>query len=111
MMTKISFYLDENIDHDVARGLRTRAIDVLTTSEAGNRGFTDREHLSFALEAKRVIVTSDEDFLILHSQGVEHAGIVYFKQQSRTIKQILRGLFIVHTELNTEDMTNRVEYL
>ena len=110
-MTKICFYLDENIDHDVARGLRTRSIDVLTTPEAGSMGFSDEEHLRFALEAKRVIVTSDEDFLILHSQGIEHAGIVYFKQQSHTIKQVLRRLFIIHTELTQKDMMNHVEFL
>lgn len=110
-MTDIRFYLDENVDHDIARGLRTRSIEVLTTAEAGTRGFSDEEHLAFALQEKLVIITSDEDFLILHSQNIEHAGIVYFKQQSRTLKHVLRGLFLIYTELTQEDMLNWVEFL
>ena len=78
---------------------------------SGTRGLGDEEHLAFALQERRVIITSDDDFLVLHSQNVEHAGIAYFKQQTRTLKQVLRGLFIIHRELTQDDMMNWIEYL
>jgi hypothetical protein len=37
----IRFYLDENITNEIAEGLRTLGIDVLTTSEAEKMGASD----------------------------------------------------------------------
>ena len=91
-MNDIRFYLDENMNHDIARALRGRGIDVMTTAEADNIGATDEQQLAFAREENRVIVTQDEDFLILDSQQMPHAGIAYYKQHSRTIKEVVRGL-------------------
>ena len=107
--TEIRFYLDENVDNQVAKGLRTRKIDVLTTAEADHIGWKDEQHLAFALEERRVIVTQDRDFLRLDTQGLPHAGIVYYKPQTRMLKQILRGLILICEVLEPEDMENRVE--
>lgn len=49
MTSKLRFYLDENVDHDVANGLRTQDIDVVTTPEVGNMGLSDEEYIAFAL--------------------------------------------------------------
>jgi predicted nuclease of predicted toxin-antitoxin system len=78
-MTRIKFYLDENVANAVAEVLRTRDIDVLTTPEAGRQSLPDEDHLAFALLQQRVLVTQDEDFLILASKTTEHAGIAYYK--------------------------------
>jgi hypothetical protein len=43
-MERISFYLDEHIHGAVAEGLRRRGVNVLTVSEAGRNGLSDREH-------------------------------------------------------------------
>ncbi|MFN8450493.1 MAG: DUF5615 family PIN-like protein [Anaerolineae bacterium] len=111
MTTKIRFYLDENVDKQIARGLRTRDIDVLTTGEADHIGWTDEEHLAFARAERRVIVTQDSDFLRLHAQGHPHAGIVYYKAQTRTLKQILRGLIMIFEILLPDDMEKHIEHL
>ncbi len=111
MTDKLRFYLDENIANAIAEGLRTQNIDVLTTPEAGNRGLSDVEHVAFALAQQRVIVTRDEDFLILASQQIEHAGIAYYKHGTRTIKQILAKLIALHKQFSPEDMLNHVEFL
>ena len=111
MPTEIRFYLDENADNQIAKGLRANRIDVLTTAEAGHIGWTDEEHLDFALAEKRVIFTQDRDFLRLHAQRRQHAGIVYCKQRTRTIKQILRGLILIYEILTPEDMQNNIEHL
>lgn len=82
-MTEIKFYLDENVANAVANGLRHRNINVLTTPEAGNIGADDKTQLQFALSEERVMVTQDDDMLRLASDDVEHAGITYYKPQTR----------------------------
>jgi predicted nuclease of predicted toxin-antitoxin system len=108
---RIRFYLDENVDKQVAVGLRTRGVDVQTPSAAGNLGREDQEHLVYARDEGRVIITQDADFLRLHAQGQHHAGIVYYKPQTRTIKQILRRLLLIYEVLQSEDMQDHIEYL
>jgi hypothetical protein len=110
-VSNIRFYLDENIANAVAEGLRTKSIDVLTTPEAGNMGKTDPEHLAFALAQNRVLVTQDDDFLTLVSVGIAHAGIAYYKPQTRIVKEILHGLFTLYDNSSQEDMRNLVRYL
>jgi predicted nuclease of predicted toxin-antitoxin system len=67
--------------------------------------------VAFALAEKRVIVTSDEDFLVLASQGVEHARIAYYKQHTRTVKEVLRGLKLLCDDSSQEEMANLVRFL
>ncbi len=111
MPDKIRFYLDENIANEVANGLRNYAIDVITTPEAGHIGFSDEQHLEFALAENRVFVTEDEDFLMLHNAGVAHAGISYYKHRSRSVKEVIRGLVLIFEVLIPDEMLNHVEYL
>lgn len=74
-------------------------------------GLSDAEHLAYALVQGQVIITQDSDFIILASQGMAHAGIVDFKPQSRTTRQIIRELLRLYEQLSAEDMLNRVEYV
>jgi len=71
-----------------------RGVDVLTVTEAALLGATDEVHLQFAKEQRRVIFTQDDDFLRLHSQGIEHVGIVYAPQQT-PIGTIVSGLMSI----------------
>jgi predicted nuclease of predicted toxin-antitoxin system len=110
-MNDIRYYFDENMDHDIAKALRGRGIDVLTTAEAGNAGADDKTQLAFSLAEKRVVVTQDEDFLILDSENTPHSGIAYYKHRSRTTKEIIRGLVLIYEILTPDDMANHVEFL
>lgn len=58
-----------------------------------------------------MIVTQDKDFLVLASQGILHAGIVYYKARTRTVKQILKGLFLLHHKHSAEQMHNHIEFI
>lgn len=109
-MSEIRFYFDENIANEVAEGLRTKKITTLTTPEADHMGWSDEEHLVFAREEKWVLVTQDDDLLTL-ARKIEHGGIAYYKPQTRSVKQILQGLFALHRELSQEDMQNSVRFL
>lgn len=107
----IAFHLDENIPPAVAGALRHRGINVTTTSDAGLDGAEDREHLAYATDAGRVVVTQDVDFLVLHSEGVDQARIAYWRSRTRSIGDALRRLVLIHAALSPEEMKNRVEYL
>jgi uncharacterized protein with PIN domain len=110
MSAKIKFYTDENVPNIIAKGLRLRGIDILTTPEAGRRGVSDEEHVGFASREGRVIFTQDADFLRLHAKGVRHSGIVYAHQRT-PISDIMHGLILIYQLLDAPDMENHVEFL
>lgn len=49
--------------------------------------------------------------LTLASSGIEHAGLAYYKPQTRSIKQIIQGLLLIYDVLLPEDILNHIEYL
>lgn len=110
-MPQIRFYLDEHVPAAVCKSLRRRGIDVLTVHEVGRSGLPDDAQLAFALQAERVMVTFDSDFIALAAQGVEHAGIAYAKPGIRTVGELVRALLVIHGALEPIDMIGHVEYL
>ena len=109
-MGSIRFYTDEHIARAIVRGLRQRGVDVLTVSEAGMLGASDKDHLAKAREENRVVFTQDDDFLRLAAAGAEHTGIVYASQDT-SITQIVYGLMLIHQVLEPEEMIGHIEYL
>ncbi|MFO8035166.1 MAG: DUF5615 family PIN-like protein [Anaerolineales bacterium] len=109
-MSRIRFYVDEHMGRSVVDGLRRRGIDVLTTVEAEMRGASDGSQLALASAQQRVLVTRDDDFLKLHAEGVQHAGIVFVPAQA-TISAVVQGLVLVYSVLDSEEMENHVEFL
>ncbi len=110
MANRIRFYLDQNVAHAIAEGLRRRSVDTLTAQEAGKCGASDEEQISFATGKARVLFTHDEDFLKLHSAGHLHSGIVYI-EQGASIGNIIRGLMMIYDMFSAEEMENHVEFL
>lgn len=106
----IRFYFDEHVGHAIAKGLRRRSIDVLTLAEADMLGASDEEHMAFARDEGRVIVTHDHDFLRLAAEGVDHAGIVY-APQGRTVGTMVQGLMLIAQVLRAEEMRGHVEFI
>lgn len=111
MPRTIRYHLDEHIDFAVAQGLRRRGIDITTTADAGLLGANDTDLIAFAVSDGRVIVSNDHDLLRLHDQGVEHPGIAYGHQQSRTIGETIRALELIWEILDPEEMRNRVQFI
>jgi hypothetical protein len=58
-----------------------------------------------------VIVTSDQDYLVLHASGASHAGIAWCHPTKYGVGQLIRALEILHGVLTADDMLNHVEYL
>jgi predicted nuclease of predicted toxin-antitoxin system len=111
MANKIKFHLDENVSNAIAQGLRSRDIDVTTVPEVGLIGVGDEQQVIFARSQQRVIFTFDDDFLRLASQGIDHAGIIYTRQQNHSIGKIISDLTLIWECLESEYMDNKVEFL
>ena len=69
MPERVRFHLDENVDPDIASALKRAGIDVTTSQEANLLAKNDTVQLHFARTQSRILVTHDDDFLILNSQG------------------------------------------
>ena len=74
-------YADEQFPKAVVDKLRALGHDVLTVQDANNRGDSDPQVLAFATSQKRTVLTFNrKDFIKLHRQSPEHAGIIVCKQ-------------------------------
>ncbi len=110
MPGEIRFHLDEHVPPSIAKGLRRRGIDVTTTADAGLTSAHDVDHIAFALATARVIYTNDEDYLVLHDEGIAHGGIVFCQQGTRSIGEVVRFFVLVHACLSTEEIEGNVEF-
>ena len=104
---RIRFHLVEHVAPAVASGLRARGLDVTTTAEAGLLGADDQQQLAYIQAAGRVMVTHDQDFLVLAAEGVEHPGICYCHQQSRSVRHIIKMRCLLHECFTAEAIENR----
>lgn len=111
MPQTLRFHLDEHVAGAIAAGLRRRGIDVTTAADARLLGAKDDAHLAFAVAEGRVVFTNDEDYLVLHDQGIEHAGIAYCHQQSRSLGDVIRALMLLWEVLEPDEMRNHVEFV
>jgi predicted nuclease of predicted toxin-antitoxin system len=72
-----NLYADEQFPLPVVILLRDLNHNILTVQEAGNAGLSDPEVLEFAINNERAIITQNRrDFIKLHSQNPNHAGII-----------------------------------
>lgn len=111
MTERIRFHLDEHIDPDIAKALRSHGIDVTTTVESNLRTASDAVQLEFARRERRVLVTQDADFLRLAAQSTDHTGIAYCQQNKRTLGEIVRTLILMYELIEPDEIMGRVEYL
>ncbi|MGL4880886.1 MAG: DUF5615 family PIN-like protein [Waterburya sp.] len=111
MNKQIRFHLDENVDPDVAKGLRRRGIDVTTTVEMNLLGQPDEVQFDFVYRQQRVIVTHDTDFFRLAIQSSDHWGIAFCNKGTRSIGEIIRSLILIYEVFTLEEMKGKVEYL
>lgn len=110
----IRVYTDEDMYGTIARALRDRGYDAMSTPEAGNLGQSDPEQFHYAVLHQRAIVTFNiADFVQLHTEylhaDLEHWGIVVSKRLP--IGEVVRRLLNLLNGLTADEMRNRLEYL
>lgn len=113
-MARIALYLDEDVHPTLAKILRERGFDVLTTTEAEMLEKSDQEQLEFATAQGRVILTHNvRDYVRLAQQYAEqkrtHSGIIVSDQLP--LKELLRRTLKLLADLSAKEMVNRFEWL
>ena len=86
------FYSNENLSFILVKELRDLGHDVLTSYEAGNANqrIPDERVLAEATMNNRCVLTFNrDDFLQLHRSGIEHSGIIIFKDDRDRLNQVL----------------------
>jgi predicted nuclease of predicted toxin-antitoxin system len=77
----LKFYADSHIAEAVAVQLRQNGIDIVRCQEVGLDDASDEEHLEYAVQEERAIITKDEDYLRHHNEWTavqrDHFGIFY----------------------------------
>jgi predicted nuclease of predicted toxin-antitoxin system len=111
MSERIRYHLDENVNLAIAQGLRLAGIDVTTSSEVGLLGKSDEEHLMFANAQKRILLSHDDDLLVLAHRGYAHYGIAYCRKDDRSTGYIIRMLILLYEVALSDEMKGKIEYL
>jgi predicted nuclease of predicted toxin-antitoxin system len=111
----VGLYMDVHVPAAITRGLRLRGVDVLTAQKDERRRAADPELLDRAMQLGRVLFSQDEDLLgeaaRRQRSGEPFAGLIYLHQLSTIVGKCVRDLEILAKAGNSEDFTNRIEYL
>lgn len=107
----LRLYLDEDVDPLLARVLRDRGHDCVSTLEAANRGLSDEDQLSYATNQGRAIVTFNiKDFVQLAKRrGGSHAGIIV--SDHLPFRDLLRRISAMLADLGDRDISGRLIWL
>ncbi|HHT9138555.1 MAG TPA: DUF5615 family PIN-like protein [Candidatus Wunengus sp. YC60] len=76
-MARLRVYTDENVDVQVAEGLRRRGIEAFSAIEKGMIGAADREHFTYAFKIQAVIFTHDHHFIEI-AKELTNGGKTHF---------------------------------
>lgn len=113
-MARPRLYLDEDVHGGVARGLRRRGYDVLTTIEADRSGTSDADQLRFAASEQRCLFSFNRgDFARLHGEligrGDHHFGIVLCRQVP--VGTVVRHLAALLAQHVADDLMDQLVWL
>ena len=109
--SKLRFYLDENMDPEIAEQLRTRGIDALSARDVSLLKVADDVQLRYAATRGRVICTKDSDFANPANWNVEHDGIAFFPDGRASIGYIVKALEEAYRNETAVSMKNSLRYL
>ncbi len=111
----VSLYMDVHVPRPITRGLRRRAVEVLTAQEDGASRWPDAELLNRASDLNRVLCSQDDDLLAeaaVRQRGGRHfAGVIYAPQLALTIGQFIDELELIAKAGKPADFADRVTYL
>ena len=105
----LRFHCDENINSRLITGLLRQGIDVTSTKQAGLLRHPDESQLAYICRVGRVLITHDQDFLVLDGQS--HPGIYYCKQTAMSIGEMIEFSYLAALTTTPDQIMNRVEYM
>jgi hypothetical protein len=110
-------YIDEDpLAVAFVQALRSRGIDIVTTTEVGLGGYLDDQQLDYATSQERVLYSFNvRDFSALHmrclERGISHAGIIVAHQKHYSIGEQMRRLLNLMEAVNADGMRDQMIYL
>ncbi len=111
----VSLYMDVHVPRPITRGLRRRAVEVLTAQEDGTARWADDALLDRASDLNRVLFSQDEDLLAEAAArqrgGKRFAGVIYAPQLALSIGQFIDELELIAKAGEPFDFSDRVTYL
>lgn len=108
-MNSLRLLLDQMLDEDSAKKLRSEGYNVARVSDIGLAAADDDEILARAIEEKRVLVTLDGhfgDWVILPI--TRHSGVIRIKAEPATTANILAVLLPFLDRSKNRDFTNHL---
>lgn len=111
----MKFYFDEDsAQHRLIAALRSHAIDVITSLDAGMNARDDESHLILSAAQGRVLVSANaRDFATLHGKWVEqgrpHFGVLIIPQQRYSTGEIVRR--VLRLASSRFDLASGIYYL
>ena len=113
-MTRITLFLDEDVQPLLAEILRQRGYDVVHVLEVGRGGESDPEQLAYAVSQGRTMLTHNiRDYLLLdrkyQGQGREHHGIIVSDQVP--LRELLRRTLRCLSRRTADKVRNQVIWL
>jgi hypothetical protein len=107
--------MDVHVPRPITRGLRRRAVEVLTAQEDGTARWRDGDLLNRASDLNRVLFSQDEDLLAeaaaRQRTGRHFAGVIYAPQLALSIGQFIDELELISKAGEPAEFSDRVTYL
>jgi predicted nuclease of predicted toxin-antitoxin system len=111
-MAAVKLYFDEMVAREPARKLNERGYDVVLAVDEGMMQKKDHQHLAYATEHERVLVTFDRPFAGRTMKQSNHAGLICLTSvQQDDIGGIIRLLHTFVETHNAEDCVGFVFWL
>ena len=110
----LRLYLDEHIWRGLPEALAQRGYDAIHACALGHIAWDDDDHLAYAAEHGRAVLTFNVvDFELLAADwffaGKEHAGIILSDQIP--IRELLRRIERLLQRVSADEMHNSLRYL
>ena len=111
----LKVYADEHVIAPLVEALRKRGMDVVTVQERGREGADDAALLAEAFHEQRIMLTNDQDFLVLAAQhaarGNAFAPIFFWPQQQRQIGELIRRIIRAASQQEYAKVCSQVFFL
>lgn len=107
-------YADECVDARIVAGLRRRGVDAVAAADAGLLGRPDEIQLEHARVLARVVLSCDQDFLVLAhrcaTDGIPFPGLIFI-QPKATIGAVIRAVALLSTLLSPAEIADWIEWV
>lgn len=110
----IPLYADECVDAGVVAGLRRRGVDIVTAADVGLLGSSDEIQLEKARALARVVLSGDQDFLVLAhrcaTDAVAFPGLLFI-QPKTTVGEVIRAVALLAMLLSPGEIAGWIEWV